>query len=315
MSVQHFEYIPHIPVLLTECLDFLVQQTDGVYIDGTLGGGGHSEAILNRLEPTGLLYGIDQDPEAHQAAGERIGEDDRFHPLHGNFGHMVSLLPPESHGNIDGILFDLGVSTHQIRERERGFSFQEDGPLDMRMGNLTSLTAANVVNEYSEQQIREILWQYGEERLGRPIARAIVAARPLSTTGELAQIVRSVVKGPHQVKSLARVFQALRIEVNREMEMLKKALEQALDLLKPNGILVAISYHSLEDRLVKNFFKSGNFDGEIPKDFYGHSQAPLEPLHRKVIKPGKEEMNRNPAARSARLRAASKRNPEDIPCG
>ncbi|MGM0507205.1 MAG: 16S rRNA (cytosine(1402)-N(4))-methyltransferase RsmH [Bacteroidota bacterium] len=315
MNVQPSEYIPHIPVLLNKSLELLIQDTDGIYVDGTLGGGGHSMAILNRLGPTGSLYGIDQDPEAHQAAGERIGNDERFHPVHGNFGHMVTLLPPDIHGNIDGILLDLGVSTHQIRERERGFSFQEDGPLDMRMGNLTSLTAADVVNDYREEQIRQILWQYGEERLGRPIARAIMAARPLSTTGELARVVRSVVKGPHQVKSLARVFQALRIEVNREMEMLKAALEQSLSLLKPNGIIVAISYHSLEDRLVKNFFKSGNFDGEIPKDFYGHSQAPLIALHRKVITPDDEEKNRNPAARSARLRAASKRNPEEIPCG
>lgn len=315
MNVQHSEYIPHIPVLLKESLDLLIRKPDGIYVDGTLGGGGHSQAILDRLKPTGSLYGIDQDPEAHQAAGLQIGDDDRFHPVHGNFGHMVSLLPPEIHGEIDGILLDLGVSTHQIRERQRGFSFQEDGPLDMRMGNLTSLTAADIVNDYREEQIRQILWQYGEERLGRPITRAIVAARPFSTTGELAQVVRSVVKGPHQVKSLARVFQALRIEVNREMEMLKAALEQSLSILKPNGIIVAISYHSLEDRLVKNFFKSGNFDGDIPKDFYGHSQAPLEPLHRKVITPGDEEKNRNPAARSARLRAASKRNPEEIPCG
>lgn len=308
-------YIPHIPVLLNESLDLLVRDPGGVYIDGTLGGGGHSQGILDRLEPNGLLFGIDQDPEAHEAAGKRIGNDPRFHPLHGNFGHMVRLVPPDVVGNVSGILLDLGVSTHQIRERERGFSFQEEGPLDMRMGNLTQLTASDIVNDYGEASLANVIWQYGEERLSRPITKAIVAARPLSTTGELASVVRSVVKGPHQVKSLARVFQAIRIEVNREMEVLKSALEQSLEILKPNGIIVAISYHSLEDRLVKNFFKSGNFEGEIPKDFYGHSTAPIEPVQRKVIKPTTEEMKRNPAARSARLRAALKRDPEEIPCG
>ncbi|MEX0993966.1 MAG: 16S rRNA (cytosine(1402)-N(4))-methyltransferase RsmH [Balneolaceae bacterium] len=304
------KYHKHIPVMLKESVDYLVTDTEGVYVDATLGGGGHTAEILSRLNSNAVVYGIDQDMEALEAAKSRLNDDPRFNPIHGNFGYLSTLIPPETHGQISGILFDLGVSTHQLKEPERGFSFQKDGPLDMRMSELSGVSAYQVVNEYPYKKLRDIIFHLGEERLSRQIAKSIIEHRPLETTGELQEAIRKVVHGPHTTKSLARVFQAIRIEVNRELDMLKSALSEGLGLLKVDGRLVAISYHSLEDRIVKTFFRSGNHEGRIEKDFYGHEIKNIEALTKQIIVPSDEEIEKNPAARSARMRAARKIKPE-----
>ncbi|REL24347.1 16S rRNA (cytosine(1402)-N(4))-methyltransferase RsmH [Rhodohalobacter sp. SW132] len=298
--------MPHTPVLLKESVDYLVTDPDGIYIDATLGGGGHTAEILSRLSGKGRLFGLDQDAEAHKAAADRIGSDERFTPVSGNFGYLKTLIPPEHHGKITGILYDLGVSTHQIKEAERGFSFQNEGPLDMRMSELTGTSAHQVVNEYSYEKLRDIIFHYGEERFSREIAKEIISRRPLETTAELKDAVSSVVFGKHKVKSIARVFQGIRIEVNRELDVLKDTLNQAIELLAEDGRIVAISYHSLEDRIVKNFFKSGNESGKVEKDFYGNPLNPLKPLTRNIITPSDQEIKANPASRSAKLRVAEK---------
>ena len=306
MTSNQPTYHEHIPVMLNECMDHLITEEDGIYIDGTLGGGGHSKEILARINNDGKLFSIDQDDEAIAAASARIGEDDRFTILKGNFGYLATLLPPQHHGQVTGILLDLGVSTHQIKEGERGFSFQEDGPLDMRMGNLTGVTAYEVVNNYEYENLRDIIFHYGEEKASRKIAQAIIEARPIETTGELRKVISSVVNKKFEVKSLARVFQAIRIEVNQELDVLKQVLEQSLEVLKPGGRLVVMSYHSLEDRIVKRFFKAGNFEGKVEKDFYGNDISPLKNLMRQVITPSEKEIAVNPASRSAKLRVAER---------
>lgn len=306
MLISMPTYYEHIPVMLQECMDGLNIQEDGIYIDGTLGGGGHSKEILSHLGDNGQLFAIDQDDEAIAAATAHIGNDERFKILKGNFGYLTTLLPPQVHGQVSGILLDLGVSTHQIKEGERGFSFQENGPLDMRMGNLTGISAYQVVNEYDYEALRDVIFHYGEERGSRLIAKTIIEARPIETTGELRKVISSVVSGKFEVKSLARVFQGIRIEVNRELEMLKNVLEQSLEVLKPGGRLVVMSYHSLEDRLVKRFFKAGNFDGNVEKDFYGNVISPLTSVTRQIIIPSDDEISINPASRSAKLRVAEK---------
>lgn len=305
-KINMSEYVPHIPVLLNPSVEYLVTNIDGIYIDGTLGGGGHSKEILNRLSEKGHLYGVDQDREAHEAAASYIGDDSRFTPVSGNFGYLSTLLPESVHGNVDGILLDLGVSTHQIKEAERGFSFQNDGPLDMRMSELTGVSAYTVINEYDYEKLRDVIFHYGEERKSREIAKAIVDNRPIETTGELRKLVEEIVYGKHTIKSVARVFQGIRIEVNRELDVLKLVLEEALKLLKPGGRIVAISYHSLEDRIVKNFFRSGNFEGKVEKDFYGNPITPILPIVKQIITPDDEEIFKNPAARSAKMRIAEK---------
>jgi 16S rRNA (cytosine1402-N4)-methyltransferase len=306
MIAEMTKYHPHIPVLLRRSVNLLITDTDGIYIDATLGGGGHSLEILNRLDTGGILYGIDQDSDALEAARKQVDRDPRFHTIHGNFGYFMTLLPPEIHGNVSGILFDLGVSTHQITAPERGFSFQKDGPLDMRMSDLSGVSAWQVVNDYPYEKLRDIIFHYGEERMSRQIANAIIQNRPVETTGELRDIIKEIVYPPQAIKTLARVFQAIRIEVNRELDMLKSALEESLEILKPGGRIVAISYHSLEDRILKTFFRSGNHEGFIEKDFYGNEIKPIEPLFRKVITPTEEEIRSNPASRSAKLRVAQK---------
>lgn len=287
-------------------MDGLAIEKDGIYIDGTLGGGGHSKEILSHLGEKGQLFGIDQDDEAISAASTRIGDDARFKILKGNFGYLTTLLPPQVKGQVAGILLDLGVSTHQIKEGERGFSFQEDGPLDMRMGNLTGVSAYQVVNNYEYETLRDVIFHYGEERGSKQIAKAIIDARPIETTGQLRKVIAEVVSGRFQVKTLARVFQGIRIEVNRELEVLKEVLTQSLEVLKPGGRLVVISYHSLEDRIVKRFFKAGNLEGNIEKDFYGNVISPLQQITRQVITPSEAEVSTNPASRSAKLRIAEK---------
>ncbi len=289
-------------------MEGLITDTNGIYIDGTLGGGGHSKEILNHLESKGRLFSIDQDDEAIAAATAYIGDDERFSILKGNFGYLTTLLPPLNHGQVAGILLDLGVSTHQIKEGERGFSFQEDGPLDMRMGNLTRMTAYEVVNNYEYEELRDIIFHYGEEKASRKIAQAIINSRPIETTGELRTVIAEVVNQKFLVKTLARVFQAIRIEVNQELEVMKDVLSQSLEVLKVGGRLVIMSYHSLEDRLVKRFLKSGNFTGKIEKDFYGNDLSPFRLVNRQVITPSPHEVANNPAARSAKLRIAEKIN-------
>lgn len=306
MPTEMTTYHEHIPVMLNECLEYLITDENGIYVDGTLGGGGHSKGILQRLGQHGHLYAIDQDDDAIAAASANIGSDPRFTILKGNFGYLTTLLPPLNHGQVAGILLDLGVSTHQIKEAARGFSFQEDGPLDMRMGNFTGITAYEVVNNYEYEALRDLLFLYGEEKASRQIARAIINARPIETTGKLKEVITQVVSNKYQVKSLARVFQAIRIEVNQELEMLKQVLQQSLEVLKPNGRLVVMSYHSLEDRLVKRFFKTGNFEGKLEKDFYGNPITPIKTVTRQVITPSDTEIAKNPAARSAKLRVAEK---------
>ena len=296
----------HTPVLPHETMRNLVGDPDGIYIDGTLGGGGHAALILDKLSENGRLYGIDQDPEALAFSTERLGRDGRMTVLHGNFGYLDVLLPPEIKGRIQGILLDLGVSSHQIDEAGRGFSFQQNGPLDMRMGDLQTRTAAQIVNEYSFEDLRDLFYRNGEERQSSRIARAVIGRRPLDSTAELREAVVSVVPARFQNKSLARIFQALRIAVNSELEMLVRFLDIVPSLLAEKGRVVVISYHSLEDRLCKNFFRFGNVEGIPVKDFYGNPLAPLKEITRKVIVPGDEETAGNPRSRSARLRAAEK---------
>ena len=304
------DYIPHTPVLLNPSLEFLLTDLSGIYVDATLGGGGHSRAILDQLSADGILYGIDQDNEAREAARELIGDDERLSIVDGNFGFMKTIIPPAAHGNVSGVLFDLGVSTHQIKEGERGFSFQKEGPLDMRMSELSGVSAYDIVNSYEYEKLRDIIYHYGEERLSRQIAREIIDRRPIETTLELREAIENVLYGRHIIKSVARVFQAIRIEVNRELDVLKDGLTQAFELLKPGGRIVAISYHSLEDRIVKNYFKSGNFEGKVEKDFFGNPIMPIQVITKQIITPSDEEVKDNPAARSAKLRVAEKKAEE-----
>lgn len=299
-------YYEHQPVLLNESVKQLITDPSGIYIDATLGGGGHSLALLSQLNDDAQVIGIDQDDEALAAANARIGDDPRFSSIKGNFGYLSRLLPPELRGEVTGILLDLGVSTHQITEADRGFTFQKEGPLDMRMSNLRGITAYQVVNEYSYEDLRDVIFHYGEERLSREIAREIINRRPIETTTELREAVESVVHGQYQIKSVARVFQGIRIEVNRELDMLRNVLEQSLELLKIEGRIAAISYHSLEDRIVKKFFKAGNHEGKIEKDFYGNQLSPIHEISGGIIRPTDEEIEKNPAARSAKMRVAEK---------
>lgn len=312
MNNNNDTYYEHQPVLLQESVDYLITDSSGIYIDATLGGGGHSLELLSQLGSDARLIGVDQDDEALSAANSRIGDDSRFSSVKGNFGYLSRLVPPEFHGKISGILLDLGVSTHQITEADRGFTFQEEGPLDMRMGNLRGVTAYEVVNEYSYEDLRDVIYHYGEERKSREIAQEIISRRPIETTTELREAVEAIVYGQYQIKSVARVFQGIRIEVNKELDMLREVLEQSLELIDMNGRIVAISYHSLEDRIVKRFFKAGNHEGKIEKDFYGNKLNPIEEISGGIIRPTEEEIEKNPAARSAKMRVAQKIQPPEV---
>ena len=296
----------HDPVLLNESVGHLLTDPEGIYIDGTVGGGGHSALILSKLGPKGRVYGIDQDDDALKTVAQRFKGDSRFEAVKGNFGYMDAVLPSSILGNISGILLDLGVSSHQINEPSRGFSFQQDGPLDMRMSNMQGLTAQKVINEYGYKELRDIFYRYGEEKNSPRIASMIVERRPFSTTLEFKDAIASITPGYYQVKTLARIFQALRIEVNHEMEMLERVLETGTGILKTGGRFAIISYHSLEDRPVKTYFKTGNHEGKLEKDFYGNDIKPLHMIFNKIITPDAEETQRNPRARSARLRVAEK---------
>ena len=296
----------HEPVLLHEAVRSLVTRGQGIYVDATLGGGGHAKVILSALGEQGRVFGIDHDDQAWQHASGVIGDDPRFTFIRGNFGFMEQLLPLDLHGHIDGILLDLGVSSHQIDEPERGFMFREDAPLDMRMSSLFGTTAHDVVNYYSEQQLKRIFRDYGEERNSGRIAREIVAQRPLETTGQLRQIIAGFTPERYLNKSLARIFQALRIEVNRELEMLERFFEYAPNIVSEKGRLVIISYHSLEDRIAKNYIKAGNAEGRPAKDFYGNTVRPWKPVNKKPVIPDADEISRNPRARSAKMRIAER---------
>lgn len=300
--MTHTSY--HVPVMLEQTLNLLVTEPDGVYIDGTLGAGGHTRALLARLGPNARVYGIDQDDDAIRASSDI--QDPRFKALKGNFGFMDVLIPAAYRGNVTGILLDLGVSSHQIDDPGRGFSFQGEGPLDMRMGTMVMSTANDVLNRYSAEQLADIFFRYGEERHSRAIARAVESARPLRTTIDLREAVERVIRGPHLNKSLARIFQAVRIEVNRELDMLEQALTRSMGLLAEGGRIVVIAYHSLEDRMVKYFLRSGRLDGAIEKDFYGNPITPLRLVTRNAVTAADDEVSINPRSRSARLRAAER---------
>ena len=303
----------HIPVLLQEAIDGLDIQENGTYVDVTFGGGGHSRQILRGLGPEGRLLAFDRDSDAAARAAQdsdfvRAGH--RFILVRENFRYLKNYLRFYKAVPVDGILADLGVSSHQFDVAERGFSIRSHGPLDMRMDQAGSLTASEVLNTYSEEELARIFVQYGEIPFGRRLASAVVKAREEASFEYTDQAVDFFIpfagKGKEN-KFLATVFQALRIEVNGEMENLKGLLAQSLEVLKPGGRLVVISYHSLEDRMVKNFMRSGNVEGRIEKDFYGNDLSPVEPVSRKAVMPTEEELTRNPRSRSARLRVARKK--------
>jgi 16S rRNA (cytosine1402-N4)-methyltransferase len=294
----------HNPVLLQACIDGLSIKPDGIYADATFGGGGHSRAILEHLR-NGKLVAFDQD----QDAGSNVPKDPRIVFLNHNFRHMENFLKLYGLLPVDGILADLGVSSHQFDEGSRGFSTRFDGPLDMRMDRKAAVSAREVINEYSAEQLKELFFLYGELRQAGKIAAIIERERklqPIETTRQLLELLSRMAPRGKENKFFAQVFQAIRIEVNNELDALKDMLEQSARVLKPGGRLVIISYHSLEDRLVKNFMRAGNFRGEIKKDFYGNPLTPLVPAG-KMITPGEDEMEVNPRARSARLRIAEKR--------
>ena len=289
----------HIPALLEQSIDGLAIKSDGIYVDVTFGGGGHSRAIMSRLGEHGRLVGMDQDLDAW---GNRL-EDERFTFAHGNFSYLKNFLRYYGIGSVDGILADLGVSFHHFDAVERGFTFRADAPLDMRMNRSAVFSARDLLNTYSEERLADVLYLYGELRQSRRLAAAIVKARPLSTTGELVNAVRPLLKASQEKKELSMVFQALRIEVNGELDALGKLLAQSLEVLNPGGRLAVITYHSLEDRLVKNFMRAGNIEGRVEKDFYGRVNSPWRVVG-KVITPSAEEIERNPRSRSAKLRVA-----------
>ena len=306
----------HVPVLLSEAVDGLDIKPEGIYVDLTFGGGGHSREILRRLNGTGHLYSFDQDEDAMENAKALEGESN-FTFIRSNFRFLKNWMLYYGHDGVDGILADLGVSSHHLDEEERGFSFRFDAPLDMRMNRKASLDARKIVEEYSEEQLSDILYLYGELKNSRRIAAAIVKARqqkPITTTTELVEVLKPLMardswssKGDREKKDLARVFQALRIEVNGEIIALRQMLDAATELLKPAGRLSILTYHSLEDRMVKNIVKAGNAEGKVETDLFGRSNAPLEAVNRNVIVPSDEEQESNPRSRSAKLRVARKR--------
>ncbi|MBW3468886.1 16S rRNA (cytosine(1402)-N(4))-methyltransferase RsmH [Arthrospiribacter ruber] len=294
----------HIPVMLAPCIEGLAIDPNGTYVDLTFGGGGHSKEILRHLDK-GHLYGFDQDADAEA----NVPEDDRFTFVAANFRDFKKYLRLYGVTKVDGILADLGISSHQIDEPTRGFSTRFDGNLDMRMSSDIELTAQQVLNTYEEAQLHKIFGIYGEIKNAKTLAQAVVAeraSRPFGTTGEFKSFLKGYAPRGKDFKYYAQVFQALRIEVNDEMKALEDMLLQTVEVLKPGGRLVIMSYHSLEDRLVKNFINKGKFQGEVEKDFFGNLLRPLEPITRKAVIASKEEIELNNRARSAKLRIAKK---------
>ena len=295
----------HIPVLLQESIDGLDIKPDGVYVDVTFGGGGHSKEILHRLGPKGHLYSFDQDEDAEN----NILNDNRFTFVRSNFRYLRNWMRYYGEEHIDGLLADLGVSSHHLDDETRGFSFRFDAPLDMRMNKRSGTTAAEIIKNYDEDQLADVLYLYGELKNARKIASAITKARvgkDIMTTGDLIQAIEKLIPREREKKELAKVFQALRIEVNHEMEALKDMLNGAKEVLCEGGRLSVITYHSLEDRIVKNIMKTGNAEGKVKQDFFGRTEAPFRQINGKVIIPSDQEQEQNPRSRSAKLRIAEK---------
>jgi len=293
--------------MLHECIDGLRIDPAGTYVDVTFGGGGHSKAILDKLGPEGRLFSFDQDPDAWEQA-EKI-DDERLTLITANFRYLEKYLRLHRVKQVDGILADFGVSSFQLDAPERGFSIRFDGPLDMRMGPSASMTAAELLNSYSAEELQRILGMYGEVKNARTLSQAIIQARTrkaLETTQEFKEILNKLAPKHREFKYFAQVFQAIRIEVNQELAVIEEFLAQAPAILKPEGRLVIMSFHSLEDRLVKNFIKAGNVQGKEDKDLFGVVHRPLESVIRKPITASEEELKLNPRSRSAKLRIASK---------
>ena len=294
------------PVLLKESVDGLDIRPGGVYVDVTFGGGGHSREILSRLGANGRLFGFDQDADAEA----NIMDDGRFTFVRSNFRYLKNWMRYYGIGPIDGLLADLGVSSHHFDDAERGFSFRFDAPLDMRMNKRDGMTAADVLNRYDEARLADVFYLYGELKNSRRIAAAVAkarAAKPVVTTQDLVDATAALFKREREKKDMAKMFQALRIEVNGEMGALKEMLAAAVELLRPGGRLSVITYHSLEDRIVKNFMRTGNAEGVAEQDFYGRTRSPLAAVNNKVIVPDGGEQERNPRSRSAKLRIAEKK--------
>lgn len=299
------EQIYHVPVLLEQSIEGLNINPEGTYVDVTFGGGGHSRAILKRLKGKGHLYSFDQDPDAEQ----NIVEDPHFTFVRSNFRFLHNFMQYYNVDGVDGILADLGVSSHHFDDAERGFSFRFEGKLDMRMNQRAGKTAADIVNEYPEEKLADLFYLYGELKNSRKLASAIVKARAkesIQTIGDFLNIVQPLFGREREKKELAKVFQALRIEVNQEMTALREMLQAAIEVLKPGGRLSIITYHSLEDRMVKNIMKTGNIEGRLKQDFFGRVETPFKLVNNKVIIPSEEEQERNPRSRSAKLRIAEK---------
>ena len=299
----------HVPVMLNECLEGLQIRPDGVYVDVTFGGGGHSRAILEQLSPKGHLYSFDQDPDAEQNANFNANPDSNFTFVRSNFRYLKNWMKYYGVKQIDGLLADLGVSSHHLDDESRGFAFRFDAPLDMRMNTRAGMTAAELVANYSEEDLARVFALYGELRQAKRMASALVKVRQqraIATTGDLQQVLLPFIDPRAQKKELAQAFQALRIEVNHEMQALEEMLQGAVECLSPGGRLVVMTYHSLEDRIVKNVIRSGHADGKIEQDFYGRILAPLKPMNNKPVMASDVEQEQNPRSRSAKLRIATK---------
>ena len=303
--MNEVEQTYHIPVLLHESIEGLNLKSKGIYVDVTFGGGGHSKEILRQMDQDSRLFSFDQDEDAER----NIVNDDRFTFVRSNFRYLHNFLRYYDVEEIDGLLADLGVSSHHFDDSERGFSFRFDGKLDMRMNKRSGMTAADIVNTYDEERLANLFYLYGELKNSRKLASVLVKARvqkEFVTISDFLEVVKPLYGREREKKELAKVFQALRIEVNQEMEALKEMLYAAANALKPGGRLVVITYHSLEDRMVKNIMKTGNIEGKAEKDFYGNIQSPFRLVNNKVIIPSDDEINTNPRSRSAKLRIAEK---------
>lgn len=296
----------HVPVLLHESIEGMHIHPKGIYVDVTFGGGGHSKEILRQMDAESRLFSFDQDPDAEK----NIVDDKRFTFVRSNFRYLHNFLRYYGVEKVDAILADLGVSSHHFDDSERGFSFRFDGKLDMRMNKRAGITAAEIVNTYEEERLANVFYLYGELKNSRKLASVLVKARtvkPVETIGEFIDLIKPLYGREREKKELAKVFQALRIEVNQEMEALKEMLYAATEALKPGGRLVVITYHSLEDRMVKNIMKTGNVEGKSEQDFFGNVQTPFKLINNKVITPCEDEIQRNPRSRSAKLRIAEKK--------